>query len=116
LESEGRVDKIRVATEEEIKEIAAESNLTPMSKVLAMGKMRAVWKVCHELDPVFFYDAPNTLKYKFLWGLDNILRGAGLTEWFCNVRADDTEYHKVLEHLGGERQSKQPDYRYKFNL
>jgi hypothetical protein len=116
LESEGRVDKIRVATEEEIKEIAGESNLIPMSKVLAMGKMRAVWKVCNELDPVFFADAPKALMYKFLWGIENIFKGMGLSEYYFNVPADDTKYHQLLEHLGAERQSKQPDFRYKINI
>lgn len=110
------MEKIRLATEEEVKEIATESNLTPMSRVLAMGEMRAVWKVTHELDPVFFNGAPKPRMYKFLWGIENILKGAGLTEYFFNVPADDVDYHKVLEHLGAERQSKQPDFRFKVNL
>jgi len=87
-----------------------------MSRVLALGEMRAVWKICHELDPVFFNGAPKTRMMKFLWGLENIMAGSGVTEWYANVPASDTEYHAVLEHLGGERQSKQPDYRYKFNI
>jgi hypothetical protein len=110
------LEKIRLATEEEVKEIAAESNLTPMARVLALGDMKAVWKVCNELDPVFFNGAPPARMYKFLWGIENILKGAGLTEYYFNVPADDTKYHKVLEHLGAERQSKQPDFRYKINL
>lgn len=110
------MDKIRLATEEEVQEIAAESNLTPFSRVLVLGKMKAVWKVCNELDPVFFGDAPKPLMYKFLWGLENIMKGSGVTEYFYNVPADDTNYHAVLEKLGAERQSKQPDFRYKINL
>lgn len=110
------MEKIRLATEEEVKEIAEGSNLTPMSKVLALGEMRAVWKVCNELDPVYFNGAPQTRMYKFLWGLENIFKGAGLTEYYFQIPAADLEYQKVIEHLGGERQSKQPDYRYKINL
>lgn len=87
-----------------------------MSRVLAMGDMRAVWKICHELDPVFFNGAPVTRMYKFLWGVENIMRGAGLTEYYFNIPADDQPYQKIIEDLGGERQSKQPDYRYKVTI
>lgn len=110
------MDKIRLATEEEIKEIEAGSNLTAMSRVLVLGKMKAVWKICNELDPVYFDGAPKPLMYKFLWGLENLMKGSGVTEYYFNIPAADTQYQEVIEHLGGERQSKQPDYRYKINL
>jgi hypothetical protein len=110
------MEKIRLATEEEVKEIADVSNLTPMSRVLALGPMRGVWKVCNELDPVILNGASNTQLCMFVWGIENIFKGAGLTEYYFNVAADNEEYIKVIEHFGGERQSKQPDYRYKVNL
>lgn len=110
------MEKIRLATEDEVKEIAPHSNLTPMSKVLALGEMRAVWKICNELDPVFFNDAPQARMYKFLWGIENIMKGSGLTEYYFQIPANDEPYQKVVEHMGGERQSKQPEYRYKINL
>lgn len=110
------MDKIRLATEEEVKEVAAESNLTPMSRVLALGPMRAVWKICNELDPVFFKGQPVPAMYRFIWGLENIMKGSGVTEYYFQVAADDTDYQKIIEHFGGERQSKSPEYRYKVNL
>lgn len=110
------LEKIRLATAEEVQAIEADGCLTPMSRVLKMGNMTAVWRVAHELDPVYFNGEPQGKMYKFLWGIENILRGAGVTEYFYNVDAADTHYHKVLEELGAERISKQPDYRYKVNL
>jgi hypothetical protein len=110
------LEKIRLATPEEIKEIEPNSNLTQTCRVLAMGDMRAVWRVANELDPVHFNGAPTSRMYKFLWGVENIMRGAGCNEYFFNTPADDLSYHKILEELGGQRLSKQPDYRWKVNL
>jgi hypothetical protein len=110
------IEKIRLATTEEIKEIESNANLTITSRVLAMGDMRAVWRIAHELDPVYFGDAPNTRKYKFLWGIENIMRGAGVPEYFFQTPADDPNYHRIIEELGGQKLSKQPDYRWRVNL
>src|SRR5258708_4282108 len=110
------LEKIRLATQEEVTEIEANSNLTPMSKVLAMGDIKAVWRVANELDPVHFNGASTPKMYKFLWGVENIMRGAGVTEYFFNTPADDPTYHRILEELGGQRLSKQPDYRWRINL
>ena len=110
------LEKIRLATEEEVKEIEHNSNLTPMCRVLKMGEMTAVWRIANELDPVHVNGAPNRKLYAFLWGLENIMRGAGVSEYFYNVPADDPTYHKILEELGAQRLSKQPDYRFRVNL
>ena len=110
------LEKIRLATPEEVEEIRPNSNLTPMCKVLAMGDMKAVWRIANELDPVHFAGAPVQKMYKFLWGVENIMRGAGCTEYFFNTPADDPQYHKIIEEMGGERLSKQPDYRWRVNL
>lgn len=110
------LERIRLATEEEVKEIESNSNLTPMCRVMKMGEITGVWRVAHELDPVHPNGAPMQKLYKFLWGVENILKGSGCTEYFYNVPADDLKYHKILEELGAERVSKQPDYRYRVNL
>lgn len=110
------LEKIRLATPEEIEKIESNSNLTPMSKVLAMGDMYAVWRVAHELDPLHPNGASTPRMYKFLWGIENIMRGSGVTEYFYNTPADDPTYHKFIEELGAQRLSKQPDYRWRVNL
>ena len=110
------LEKIRLATPEEVAEIEANSNLTAMSKVLVMGDMKAVWRVAHELDPVHFNGAPGQRMYKFIWGVENIMRGAGATEYFFQTPADDVAYHKILEEFGAQKLSKQPEYRWRINL
>lgn len=110
------LEKIRLATPEEVEEIQTEANLTPMSKVLSMGKIKGVWRVAHELDPVMFNGEPTQKVYKFIWGVENIMRGAGCTEYFYNTPANDTHYHKILEDLGAQRLSKEPEYRWRINL
>lgn len=110
------LEKIRLATPEEVEAIAKEADLTPMSKVLAMGDMRAVWRVAHELDPVFYGDAPDARKYKFIWGIENIMKGSGCTEFYFNVPVSDEKYNKIVEHFGAQRTSKEPEYRYKVVL
>jgi len=110
-------EKIRLATPEEIKEIEHNSNLTPMCRVLKLGEMIAVWRMAHEIDPLHPNGASLQRQFKFMWGLENILKGSGVTEYYFNVPADDTTYHKALEeHFGAERLSKQPDYRFRVNL
>ena len=81
-----------------------------------MGEMKAVWKPVHELDPVFLNGAAPQRFYKFIWGIENIMRGAGVDAYHFNVDAEDTNYHKIIEEFGGERLSKVPSYRYKVNL
>lgn len=111
------LDKIRLATPEEIKAIEHNSNLTPMCRVLKLGEMTAVWRVAHELDP--FHPAGASLKeqVRFIWGIENILKGAGVTEYYYNVDATDSTYHDALkQHFGAEQLSKQPDYRFRVNL
>ena len=110
-------EKIRLATPEEVKEIEDSSNLTPMCRVLKLGEMTAVWRVSHELDPFHPNGASLQRQFKFIWGIENILKGAGVTEYFYNIDAGDTVYQKAIEeHFGAERLSKQPDYRYRVNL
>lgn len=110
------LEKIRLATPEEIKEIEANSNLTPMSRVVAMGEIRGVWRMANELDPVYFNGASAGRMYKFMWGMENVMRGSGVTEYFFNTPASDTKYHKILDELGAQRLSKEPEYRWQINL
>lgn len=110
------LERIRLATKEEVEAIEKEANLTPMCRILKMGEITGVWRVANELDPVLPNGAPPSRLYKFLWGVENLMKGSGVTEYFYNVPADDTHYHKVLEDLGAERLSKQPEYRFRVNL
>jgi len=112
-----KLEKIRTATPEEIAAISKESDLTPMSQVLAMGDSTAVWRIANELDP--FHFGPNTSnsqKYLFLWGLQNILRGSGASELYFNVAVANEQFRNIVEHLGAEPTSREPEIRYKITL
>lgn len=112
-----KLDKIRLATEEEVTKIADSSDLTQSSRVLAMGKNLAVWRIANELDPFHFdSDSGNTNKYVFLWGLENLLRGSGVNEIYFNVHVADTQFRSVVEHLGAVSTSTEPELRYKITL
>lgn len=112
-----KLDKIRLATDEEVTSIAKDSDLTQSSRVLAMGKNLAVWRVANELDPFHFDpEASNTNKYVFLWGLETLLRGSGVNELYFNVHVADTQFRNVVEHLGAVATSTEPELRYKITL
>lgn len=112
-----KLDKIRIATEEEVAKIAENSDLTPNSRVLAMGENLAVWRIANEIDPVYFApDGSNSSKYMFIWGLENILRGSGATEFYFNVPVEDDKYRAIVEHFGATPTSVVPEMRYKIIL
>lgn len=110
------MDKIRLATLEEIKPIEKVSDLTSLTRVLAMGKILAVWRMANEVDPFHFGDATDKQKYQFLYALCNFLTGAGVPEFYFNVHADDQKFQRVLDNLGAERLSSAPEFRYKLAL
>lgn len=109
-------DRIKLATPEQVEQIKENSNLTATCRVLAMGDQIAVWRNCHEIDPLHPNGASPGQMYKFMWGIENILLGAGVTEYFFNTPADDTHYTQILDRLGAKRLSKQPDYRWRVDL
>lgn len=110
------IEKIRLATAEEIEEVKDSSNLTSACSVWKMGEITGVYRTAHELDPVHINGAPLTKVYKFLWGMENMLRGAGVKEYFYNVPADNLQYHKILEEMGAKKISTQPDFRFRMDL
>lgn len=111
-----KLDKIRLATEEEVLKIAETSDLTPTSRVLAMGDMRAVWRITNELDPLYFGESSDSKKYMFVWGLENLLRGSGANEFYFNIGTENTEFQKIAEHFGATKTSPTPEFRYRINL
>jgi len=78
-----------------------------------MGEQTAVWRICNEIDPVYFNGVSTTKKYWFIWGLENILRGNGATEYYFNVPASDKDYRQIVEHFGAVPTSEEPEIRYK---
>ena len=111
-----KLEKLRAANAEEIEKIKSESDLTPTSKVLQYGNITAVWRVTNELDPVFYNETPTPQRYLFLQAVLHFLMGTGSNEFYFNVPASDATYQNILEKLGAERTSKEPEFRYKITL
>ena len=108
------MEPIRVATKEEVKRVAESADLTPTSSVLAFGNDIAVVRSCMELDPVMFDPRSNNArKLLFVWGLENILRANGVTEYYFNIDLKDVAWQRVVEKHGAEQQSQTPEIRYK---
>lgn len=81
-----------------------------------MGDSLAVWRITNEIDPVHFNSASNSQKYMFIWGLENILRGTGATEFYFQIPVVNEEFRKIAEHFGAVPTSKEPELRYKIAL
>ena len=108
------MDPIRSATPEEIKAIEDKSDLTAESGVLRFGNDMAVVRRCTELDPVFFDPKSSySRKLMFIWGIENILRANGLTEYYFNISTEDKAWKQTVEKYGAKPQSLQPEIRYK---
>lgn len=84
-----------------------------MTRVLVMDQIKAVWRITNEVDPFLFGDATDAKKYRFLFALTHLLAGAGCTEFYFNIHADDEKFQKTVEQLGAQRTSTAPEFRYK---
>ena len=112
------ISPIRRATEEEVKQIAETSDLTPASAVWVWDSDKAVIRSAVEVDPVHFAETSGKQrKALFFWSLMNMLRASGVPEIYFNIDAEGTEnYQNILEKMGAQKTTSKPQYRYKLNL
>lgn len=108
------MEGIKQATPEQVARIAADSDLTNGSLVVAFGDDTAVIRMAVELDPLHC-ESPKR-KAWFIWGLENWMRLNGVQEYYFNVAADDAEWQQAVEGWGAERTSLTPEFRYKKRL
>src|SRR5271169_682748 len=96
------MDKVRLATQEEIEEIKPTSDLQFAQAVYAMGNARAVLRMAPELDPVMYADLQNNGKRFFISALETHLRLSGLAAYYFNVSAseDFAQFREVVENWG----------------
>jgi hypothetical protein len=108
------LEAIRLATPEEVEAIKHKADLTPGSRVVAFEKNIAVLRNTVEIDPIFFDpQAPPHKRALMLWGLEQMLRFGGASEYYFNVSVDDKEFIDTLTRLGAETTSPGPEFRYK---
>lgn len=112
------MEPIRLATPEEVESIRETSDLTPGSTVVAFpgghGTSLAVIRRTVEIDPMHYGEGcPANRKALFVWGLENMLRFMGNTEYYFNVRTEDEAYRQVVQHWGAQQISVGPELRFK---
>jgi hypothetical protein len=103
-----------MATPEEIEAIANKSDLTPLARVVAFEKNIAVIKPTTEVDPLYVDpESPRHKRALFLWGIEQILRFQGSTEYYFNVSTDNKEFIEDVIKMGCVNTSPTPEYRFK---
>lgn len=115
------IENFRIATEEEISSVKDNSDLGPHTAVLALPNKAdtpdlVVLRQCWEADPIHFAPSTsNSRKVMLLILLEHILKfGPAQTDrFYFNVHQSDEQWIKVLDNLGAERTSTEPEYRYR---
>jgi hypothetical protein len=108
------IEPIRLATQEEVEEIAKGSDLTPLCRVVAFEKNLAVLRPTFEVDPIWFHpDSPAHKRALMMWGLEQYMRGLGLTEYYFNILVENTEFQEQVTKFGSEKVSPGAEFRYK---
>lgn len=109
---------IRLATPEEIKEIAPQADLTFASSVYALdsdsGKTLAVVRQCYEIDPIIVQGNDDSRrKLLMMFGLETGFTMLGIPEYYFNVHPSEEDYIKILKRLGAEQTTAEPEFRFK---
>lgn len=116
------LDKIRLASPEEVESIHANADITPRSSVYAFERKEGkpdlmVVRPCLEFDPMLMRpESGIARRVAFTWGLEGIARALGNTEYYFNVRCSDEDWIRNVEKFGAVRTSVEPEYRYKKSL
>lgn len=114
------MDKIRLASSQEIEKLAPTADIIPGATVVAFENADktpdfAVFRPVFEMDPVIF--APETgdrRKAFFVWSLENALRLQGnVPAYYFNVHASDEKWVKAVESWGATKTSTAPEFRFK---
>ena len=112
------MNRIRLATPEEIESIKSTSDLDTTCSVLALdaqsGTAFAVVRTPVEVDPVYFPDGwTDRLKAMFMRDVETVLSAKGATSYYYNIKTSDTEWIHAVETWGGQRTSTAEEYRFK---
>lgn len=117
------MDKIRLASVEEIEKIQLGADITPLTTVVAFENQAtnkpdfAVLRQVFEIDPMLYApETTNRRKMLFAWSLENALRIQGtISAYYFNLSAGEeaAEWRGAVEGFGAEKISTGPEFRYK---
>lgn len=112
------MNRIRLASVEEVESIKDQSDLDTGDVVFALDTQKgiglAVRRLCTEIDPMI--PAPNwdtKLRAMFTRDLETVLWGQGGTHYYFNVDAEDKDWQHVVKTWGATLVSPKPVLRYK---
>ncbi len=105
---------IRLATPEEIEKYSKTSDINPNTLAVAFENNIAFIRPTTEVDPVYFDpEAPRHKRALMLWGIEQILRFRGATEYYFNVSTDNKEFIEDVQKMGCVNTSPTPEFRFK---
>lgn len=112
------INHVRIATPAEIEKIRAQADLEMPCQVLALDHTAdqaslAVVRQAIELDPVFFGQANNMQKARFIYALEERLMGAGIGVYYFNVAESNKEWQDTIRSWGAEQVSPGAELRFK---
>jgi len=112
------VDRLRLATPEEVEGIKLRSDLQDGCQIVALntqaGTPLAVIRLAVEVDPVIFPEGfPDRLKAVFLRDIETHLAAKGTMNYYFNVAASDEAWQAVIKTWGAEQVSPGPEIRFK---
>lgn len=118
------MNRIRLATVEEVKSIAPVSDLDESCLVFALdtqqGTPLGVVRTVVEIDPVVYPETwkgnNERLKMLFQRDLETIIFAKGAPKYYFNVHADDKKMVDAMATLGAENISTAPEFRFRKRL
>jgi len=112
------MNRVRLATAEEVESIKDKSDLDQGDVVFALDTQKgtglAVRRLCTEIDPLF--PAPDwdlKLRAMFIRDLETSLWSNGGTHYYFNIDADDKDWKHNVETWGASQVSPKPVLRFK---
>lgn len=112
------MNRLRVATPEEVAKIQANSDITPNCIILALdtqaGPAFAVVRQAVEVDPIHFPEgASDKMKAFFLRDIETFLTAKGVDAFYFNILTTDEAWQNYVKHWGAEQLSTAPEFRFK---
>jgi hypothetical protein len=117
LEGSKVINRIRVATPEEVKSIAEFSDCQVGASVLALdtpeGTAFAVVRTVVEVDPVIYPEKLSSrMKAVFQRDIETVLAAQGILKYYFNVHVSNEQMLEVLKNFGAVQQSTEPELRF----
>ena len=115
------MNRVRLATQEEVEKIKPVSDLDEHCVVFSLdahnGTGVAVRRICQEIDPMVCPDEWNTkLRAMFVRDLETVMAAQGVKCYYFNVAAADEQWQSVVKNWGAEQVSIAPVLRFKRTL